>query len=156
MNAPVDVMDRRADADAKLGVIDCDIHPYMKSPRSLDPYLSARWRKHLAEYGKFNCGIYADRGTYPRFSPNTSRRDAWPPGGGLPGSDVPFMREQLLDAYNIAFGVLEPLLGGNTSRNLDEAAALCSAMNDWQAHDFVDLEPRLRASILVPQDDPEA
>ena len=35
------------------------------------------------------------------------------------------MREQLLDAYNIAYGVLEPLLGGNTSRNLDEAAALC-------------------------------
>ena len=34
--------------------------------------------------------------------------------------------------YNIAYGVLEPLLGGNSSRNLDEAAALCSAMNDWQ------------------------
>jgi hypothetical protein len=66
------------------------------------------------------------------------------------------MREQLLDAYNISYGVLEPLLGGNTSRNLDEAAALCAAMNDWQAHDFVDEEPRLRASILVPQDDPEA
>ena len=66
------------------------------------------------------------------------------------------MREQLLDPYNIAYGVLEPLLGGNTSRNLDEAAALCGAMNDWQAHEFVDPEPRLRASILVPQDDPDA
>ena len=78
------------------------------------------------------------------------------PDGGPPGSDVGFIREQLLDPYNIAYGVLEPLLGGNTSRNLDEAAALCTAMNDWQAHDFVDPEPRLRASILVPQDDPEA
>jgi uncharacterized protein len=156
MNAPVDVLERRADAEAKIGIIDCDIHPAMKSPRALDPYLSARWRKHLAEYGKFNCGIYADRGTYPRFSPATSRRDAWPPGGGSPGSDVPFMREQLLDAYNIAYGVLEPLIGVNTSRNLDEAAALCSAANDWQAHDFVEPEPRLRASILVPQDDPDA
>ena len=125
-------------------------------PGALNQYLSERWRKHLAEYGKFNCGIYADRGTYPRFSPNTSRRDSWPPGGGPPGSDVDFMREQLLDAYNIAYGVLEPLLGGNTSRNLDEAAALCTAMNDWQAHEFVDPEPRLRASILVPQDDPAA
>ncbi len=66
------------------------------------------------------------------------------------------MREQLLDRYNIAYGVLEPLLGGNTSRNLDEAAALCSAMNDWQAYDFVDPEPRLRASILIPSDDPDA
>ena len=87
MNAPVDVLERRADADARLGIIDCDIHPYMK-PGALNQYLSERWRKHVAEYGKFNCGIYADRGTYPRFSPNTSRRDSWPPGGGLPGSDV--------------------------------------------------------------------
>jgi len=29
-------------------------------------------------------------------------------------------------------------------------------MNDWQAHEFVEPEPRLRASILIPQDDPEA
>jgi hypothetical protein len=156
-----EVLDRPAtgaggDAQAGLAIIDCDIHPYMKSKSDLDPYLSARWRKHLAEYGKFNVGIYADRGTYPRFAPNTCRRDAWPPGGGLPGSDVPFLRAQFLDPYNIQFGVLEPLLGANTSRNLDLAAALCTAMNDWQAHDFVDQEPRLRASILIPQDDPAA
>jgi hypothetical protein len=100
--------------------------------------------------------IYAARGTYPRFSPNTSRRDSWPPNGGAPGSDVDFIREQLLDPYNITYGVLEPLLGGNTSRNLDEAAALSSAMNDWQAQEFVDPEPRLRASVLVPAEDPPA
>jgi uncharacterized protein len=153
MNAPVDVKVRTA--DSRIGIIDCDIHPYPK-PGALNAYLSERWRNHLATYGKFNCGPYADRGTYPRFSPNTSRRDSWPPNGGLPGSDVGFIRDQLLDPYNIAYGVLEPLLGGNTSRNLDEAAALCGAMNDWQAHEFVDPEPRLRGSILVPQDDPEA
>ena len=153
MNAPVSRFDTQT--DQRLGIIDCDVHPYPKAG-AINGYLPERWKDHVFQYGKFNCGIYADRGTYPRFSPNTSRRDAWPPGGGLPGSDVPFMREQLLDAYNISYGVLEPLLGGNTSRNLDEAAALCSAMNDWQAHDFVDQEPRLRASILVPQDDPEA
>ena len=155
MNAPVDVTQHRAEARSGFGIVDCDIHPYPKVG-ALNQYLSERWRNHVAEYGKFNCGPYADRGTYPRFSPNTSRRDSWPPSGGSPGSDVGFIREQLLDRYNIAYGVLEPLLGGNTSRNLDEAAALCSAMNDWQAFDFVDPEPRLRASILVPQDDPDA
>jgi uncharacterized protein len=76
MNAPVDIRPQRA--DSRLGIIDCDVHPYPKAG-ALDAYLSARWRKHLAEYGKFNCGPYADRGTYPRFSPNTCRRDAWPP-----------------------------------------------------------------------------
>ncbi len=155
MNAPVDVLADASTASGRLGIIDCDIHPYPK-PGALNAYLSERWSKHIAEYGKFNCGPYADRGTYPRFSPNTCRRDSWPLDGGLPGSDVGFLREQLLDPYNIAFGVLEPLLGGNTSRNLDEATALCSAMNDWQVHEFVDPEPRLRASILVPQDDPDA
>ena len=150
------VLERPVEAQASLGIIDCDIHPYMKTKNDLDPYLSARWRKHLAEYGKFNAGIYADRGTYPRFSPNTCRRDSWPPAGGLPGSDVEFMREQFLDPYNIAFGVLEPLLGANTARNQDAAEAFCSAMNDWQAHEFVDKEPHLRASILMSQDDPAA
>ena len=36
MNAPVDVMERHPDADARLGIIDCDIHPYMK-PGALEP-----------------------------------------------------------------------------------------------------------------------
>ena len=124
MNAPVDIAQHRTDARAGFGIVDCVIHPSMK-PGALNPYLSERWRKHLFQYGKFNTGPYADRGTYPRFSPAVARRDAWPPNGGLPGSDVGFIREQLLDQYNIVYGVLEPLLGGNTSRNLDEAAALC-------------------------------
>ena len=70
MNAPVDILAHSA-GDSRLGIIDCDIHPYPKAG-ALNTYLSERWRKHLAEYGKFNCGPYADRGTYPRFSPNTS------------------------------------------------------------------------------------
>src|SRR5690349_6339247 len=101
MNAPVDVLARAQEADSRLSIIDCDIHPYPKAG-ALNQYLPARWRDHVFQYGKFNCGPYADRGTYPRFSPNTSRRDAWPPNGGLPGSDVDFIRAQLLDPYNIA------------------------------------------------------
>lgn len=155
MNAPVDLMQRPAAAENRLGIIDCDVHPFPR-PGALEQYLSARWRKHVAQYGKFNTGPYADRGTYPRFQPFLSRRDSFPPNGGAPGSDVDFMRAQLLEPYNIMYGVLEPLLGCNTSRNLDEAAALCSAVNDWQAHEFVEPEPRLRASIQVPQDDPVA
>ena len=130
------------------------MHPYPKAGCA-EQYLSERWRKHLAEYGQIHCGPVCGRAVPIRGSrPIPSRRDSWPPNGGAPGSDVDFIRQQLLDPYNIAYGVLEPLLGGNTSRNLDEAAALCSAMNDWQAQEFVDPEPRLRASILVPAEDP--
>jgi len=155
MNAPVAVAQHRADANSTYGIIDCDIHPFPKEG-AIARYLPERWRRHVAKYGQMTSGVYAARGTYPRFQPYLSRRDSFPPNGGPPGSDVDFIRAQLLDAYNIVYGVLEPLLGGNTSRNLDEAAALSTAMNDWQALEFVDPEPRLRASILIPAEDPPA
>src|SRR5579863_8244518 len=156
MSVTAEILDHQPEAAARLGIIDTDIHPYMKTARDLDPYLPARWRQYLSEYDKFVCGPYAARGTYPRFAPNTCRRDAWPTGGGLPGSDVDFMREQHLDANNIAFGVLEPLLNANIARNHEAAAAFCTAMNEWQKQVFHLPEPRLRASILVPQDDAQA
>ena len=31
------------DGKARLRIIDCDIHPYLRSPRDLDPFLTARW-----------------------------------------------------------------------------------------------------------------
>ena len=156
MSLTVDVPAPKVEARSRLRMIDCDIHPAMATPRALDPFLSARWRQHLAEYGKGGREIYAARGNYPRFAPNTARRDAWPPGGQPPGSDLAFMQKQLLDAYDIEYGILEPLIGANASRNLDLQAALCSAANDWQVAEFAGKDRRLRASILVPQDDDEA
>jgi predicted TIM-barrel fold metal-dependent hydrolase len=154
VNAPVSIPRERVDADARYGIIDCDIHPFPR-PGALASYLPQRWRDHLAEYGQMTAGIYAARGNYPRFQPYLSRRDSVPPDGGPPGSDVDFISEQLLDAYNITYGVLEPLLGGNNSRNSHEAAALCTAMNDWQVAEYTDHDPRLRGSILIPIDDPD-
>ena len=150
------VLERQTDATTKFRIIDSDIHPALSSPRDLDPFLSARWRQHIAEYGKLTRKPYAERGTYPRFMPNTARRDAWPPGGKPPGSDLAFMRAQLLDRYDIEIGILEPLFGASEVRNPDLAAALCSAVNDWQMAALVSQEPRLRASIQVPIEDPAA
>src|SRR5690349_3093213 len=138
-------------AKTRLRIIDCDIHPYLRTPRDLDPFLPARWRQHLAEYGKGTRGIYAARGTYPRFMPNTSRRDAWPKGGGLPGSDVDFIRTQHLDANDVEFGVLEPLLEGNSPRNVELQAALCSAFNDWQATIFPTSSRACASPSLFPR-----
>jgi len=146
----------RPRAAARLRLIDCDIHPYLRSPHDLDPFLPERWRRHLDEYGKATRGIYAARGNYPRFQPNTCRRDSWPPGGGLPGSDVAFMRSQHLDPNDVEFGILEPTAETSATRNVELQAALCTAYNDWQLATFTDVEPRLRSSILVPQDDAEA
>ena len=57
---------------------------------------------------------------YPKAQPNASRRDAYPPEGGQQGSSLSFMQKQLLDPYNVALGVLNPLgATGQGMRNHD-------------------------------------
>ena len=79
-----EILEGQVAATSKLRIIDSDIHPTLRMEKDLDPYLSTRWRNHIAEYGKLGHIGYAARNTYPRFMPQTSRRDAWPPSGGPP------------------------------------------------------------------------
>jgi predicted TIM-barrel fold metal-dependent hydrolase len=133
----------------KLAVIDCDIHNAPANNRSLDKYLSERWRRHHQTFGgRSHSGAY-----YPRANLNAARTDSWPPSGLPPGSDLDFLREQLLDCWSMDYGVLNPLNGAGAQLNLDYAAALCRATNDWQIETWLDPEPRLRASIVVPYED---
>jgi predicted TIM-barrel fold metal-dependent hydrolase len=81
------------------------------------------------------------------------RADAFPEQGP-PGSDLELMRKQHLDANGVEYGMLVALSrGGMEERNLDFAAALSQAVNDWQIETWVKPEPRLRAGIVVPQED---
>lgn len=70
---------------------------------------------------------------YPKAQPNALRRDAYPLEGGPQGLSLSFMQKQHLDPNNnVALGVLNPLATGQGIRNCDLAAAICSAINDWQ------------------------
>jgi predicted TIM-barrel fold metal-dependent hydrolase len=90
---------------------------------------------------------------WPRMSASGMRADAFPEDGP-PGSDLELMRRQHLDANGVEFGMLMQLSkGGMEERNLEFAAALSRAINDWQLETFVRPEPRLRAGIVVPQED---
>lgn len=133
---------------SKLPVIDCDIHNAVP-PGSLSLYLSQRWQEHFKTFGlRSRIGGY-----YPRALLNAARQDAWPPSGLAPGADLGFMQEQLLDAWNIEYGVLNPLIPVGEQLNLEYGAALAQAVNEWQVADWVEPEPRLRASIVVPYED---
>lgn len=133
----------------KLPIIDCDVHNTLASETVLYPYLSKRWRKHHEMVGA------PDRvGAYiPRAHPYGARHDAWPPSGHRPGSELGFLREQLLDAWNIEYGILNCLTPVCEMPNLAYAAAFARAVNDWQIENWLEPEPRLRASIIVACDD---
>ena len=132
----------------KVAVIDCDIHNYLPSEEILYKYLPERWRKHHQLVG-LRGHLGSD---YPRALPFAGRHDAWPPSGGPPGSDLGFMQEQLLDAWDIEFGLLNPLRPF-AQVNQEYGAALASALNEWQIEYWLDPEPRLRSSIYIQYED---
>lgn len=144
-------------AQQKHRVIDCDIHPSLPSPAALLPHLDPRWHGHHKAYGSMLRAPFLNSPTYPKATPALSRRDSWPMSGGPPGSDLEFMRQQHLDANGIEYGILQPLSpAGKDQRDLDYAAALCRAMNDWQLAAWTEPEPRLRSSIMIPCEDAAA
>lgn len=142
-------------ADQQTAVVDCDIHPAMKTAGELFPFMAKRWQEHLQTYGSQLRQGLADGLAHPRMTPDVARVDAWPADGSTPGSDPEFMRVQHLDANNVEYGILIPLgRSGSHQRNLDYGAALCSAVNEWQIAKWCDFDRRIRGSITVTQEDP--
>jgi hypothetical protein len=146
-------------------IVDCDIHNAPVSESALRAYMPEQWRSGGAGGGRLAAEIATQRETlggrsylgceYPRATPRAARVDAWPPSGAPPASEVAFMREQLLDRYNVEYGVLTPMLGAGEHLDLEAGAALASAINDWQIAEWLEPEPRLRASINVAYEDGE-
>jgi hypothetical protein len=151
MNVPV----REVKAAQRLMIVDCDIHPAYRSPADLHPFLSARWREHMTTFGEHLRQGLSGQLAWPRMMASGMRVDAFPKDGP-PGSDLGLMRRQHLDPNGVEYGMLMQLSrGGMEERNLEFAAALSDAINDWQLEIWVKPEPRLRAGIVVPQEDAE-
>ena len=134
-----------------MGFVDCDVHPFFRTPADFDPFLSAKWVEHRKTIGNRARQGFHKGTTYPRMSPgNGMRMDAWPEDGGPPGSDLKLMQEQLLDLYDVRYGLLAPLVGGAAAeRNVEFGAAMAVAVNEWQCAAFCDPDPRLKASIQI-------
>ena len=142
------------------GIIDVDIHP-LPAPGKLDPYLSTKWKEYMERFGVRTTHGLAHVSEYPQMFGNAMRGDTWPEEG-MPGSDLKLLQEQHLDKYNIELGTLQCLSPGgktlspaNQALNQDLGAALCTAVNDWQLHDMVAADPRLRLAMASMWESPD-
>lgn len=140
---------RSASRRTSISVIDGDIHNAMPSDEVLLKYLAPEWHAYHKTNGRRgHIGSH-----YPRAVPNAARLDSWPPSGLGPGADLGFLRTQLLDGLDLDYGVLNCLFGAGGELNLDYGAALARAVNDWQIAEWLEPEPRLRASLILPYED---
>jgi len=144
-------------------VIDAAVHNEVPSTRALFPYLAEYWIEHINNtMFKGPTEFY-----YPPSSPIAARPGSRPVGtdaeaplaarsktslsaGPPPASKLPLVRDQLLEATGVEAAILCSPYPVDSLHNPDAAIALASAVNDWQIAEWLDKEPRLRASIVVP------
>jgi uncharacterized protein len=131
-------------------VIDCDVHPTVPGMGALLPYLDDHWREAVVRRG------IDDQTTvsYPTINPLSFRRD-WRDGTGKTATSVTILAEQALDPFGAGFAICNCLYGAQAAFSEDLGVAIARAVNDWIAAEWLDRDPRLRASIVVPQQNPE-
>ena len=126
-------------------VIDCDIHTAIPKPEALFPYLSDHWR----EYIRTSAFKGAVDTAYPPNAPTTHA----PGRDGSPDLDA--VRRDVLEPWSVEVGILNCTYAVDSLHNPDTAAAMAAAVNDWLVAEWLDKEPRLRASMVVPTRVPE-
>jgi uncharacterized protein len=134
------------------GAIDCDVHVTVPSLAVLVPYLDDYWRERVRvqQLERLDLSLTS----YPPTAPLSGRAD-WRPEKGPPGSDLALLQREALDKFGLRYAILNCLWGSQALFAEDMAAALCRAVNDWVAKEWLDRDPRLRASIMVPAQNPE-
>lgn len=134
-------------------MIDTDIHVLIE-PEQLLSYIEPGQREWFRSRGS-GFGLP----DYPWAHPvSWFRDDAEHEPGQAPTTSVGAIQRQVLDAYAIDVGVLNaadgiaiPLMP-----SAYRAAALARAHNDWLRERYLDQDPRLRAGIVCPAQDPQA
>ncbi len=66
------------------------------------------------------------------------------------------LRRDILDPRKVEAAILTCYYAVDSLRHPDWAVALASSVNDWIIAEWLEKEPRLRASIVIPARDPQA
>jgi len=131
-------------------VIDCDLHNEVSSIEQLMPYLADYWQDYVR--GSAFGGPHAN--DYPRGAPTSARPGSMPAGGGQAGSNLKLVREQVLTPWDTEIGILNCSYRVQSIKQEDLAADLATAVNRWQIDEWLEPEPRLRGSLVVPSQTP--
>jgi len=131
------------------GAIDCDLHPAVPNVKALLPYFDDHWRDMIVQRGVHEL----DSISYPNNAPMTARPD-WKPETGKAGVDLDRLRVEALDGFQTSLAICNCLYGVQLLYTEDMAYAYARAVNDWMAAEWLDKEPRLRASIVIPPQNP--
>lgn len=130
--------------------VDCDVHPSVPDMGALLPHLETFWRDQVEDRGLASLETIS----YPRNAP-ISARPEWRGKDGLAATDAAALAAQVCDRWQAGIAICNCLYGVQLLFSEDMAAAFCRALNDWISKEWLDRDPRLRASIVVPMQNTE-
>jgi len=131
---------------AGLGAIDCDVHPRAPRRAELLPFLDDYWREIFVSREI----EHIDLMSYPEGIRPRRHADG-------PVSDAANLAQRLLDPLQLKAAILNVVSGGPQAfYDPYLATAICEATNRWLVAEWLDRDPRLRASLIVPFQHPEA
>jgi uncharacterized protein len=133
-----------------LTTIDCDVHANVPGMAALLPYLDQQWRDSVVDRGLNSLESIS----YPPNAPLTARAD-WRGRAGEPPHTLEALRSHALDRWAIDVAICNCLYGVQLLFSEDMAAAFAKAVNDWLVAEWLDRDPRLRGSIVVPMQNTE-
>ncbi|MEM7531359.1 MAG: amidohydrolase family protein [Chloroflexota bacterium] len=131
---------------SQKSIIDCDIHNELPGISSLFPYLDDHWVDYIRESDFRGSGA----NDYPINAPTTARPGSRPADGSRPGTSLQLVQEQVLDHWETEVGILSCAYWVQSIPSDDISVALASATNQWQIDNWLEPEPRLRGSLVVP------
>jgi uncharacterized protein len=130
--------------------IDCDIHPVVPGIAALLPYLDEHWRETVVRRGIEDLTTIS----YPTRNPLSFRQD-WRDETGRTATNATTLGRQALDPFGTRLAICNCLYGVQAQFSEDLGVAMSRALNDWMVKEWLDRDPRLRASIVVPMQNPE-
>jgi predicted TIM-barrel fold metal-dependent hydrolase len=131
-----------------LNAIDCDVHPDVPRREDLLPYFDDYWKEIVTSRD-------VDRLELTGFPTSTKPffREDWK---ATEGKGVEKLRRNLLDPYGLKYAILNSITGVQAIYDPYLSTAVCRATNDWLKAEWLDRDPRLRASLVLPWQNPEA
>ncbi len=135
-----------ARADTRLRRVDCDVHPRLPRQADLSPHATRYWAE-MFDYRNI------DRQELMAYATSILPMRPVDPADV---ADATGLARAHLDPVGIDAAVLNVVSGAQAAYDPYLAASLCEATNRWLAAEWLDRDPRLRASALVPFQDPDA
>ncbi len=145
---------RRTTLKAKnaIRLIDCDVHHSTEKIDDLYPYLPKQYVEYVKDFGSMMPGV-----GYTNMPKKGCRAELWEHTEVHPSSNIELAKEHHLDAWDIDIAVLtgSTVYAAAVHPNVDYAAAMCRAFNDWTLETWIKADPRFRASVAIAPSDPK-